>query len=412
MKARVVACSMLFLLTGLIVTSCNRAPETISRPEDVVSMRQVWYDQETYRELANAWMEYYDVFPSETAYANWMYATRYAKADNYFELLEQGVKKYPANPTLLYLHSMRFHGQAENREALHYLERAVKLAPDYSDPWFSLVINYMQEEEPEQVDLALAKLLELNAIQDVVMDYNYNVLTLLEPDAILITNGDNDTYPGWLLQRVLDVRTDVTIVNRSLLNTTWYFKQLIRDGVIRFMELAELETIRQETAPPWSDTLIVRLVEKASSKGYPVYFAHTLYSSPQLDPLRDEGADLGLCTRVTPATKSRPQELNSMTERWLQDFRCGSLQSWGLQYARRNQSPRRLASNYAYGLVNLLEELQRYAPAQIPALFNWYRDNALILLDLEAAENLNHLWCQLLEDKAGCDWCREQGLLP
>ncbi|MBN2072053.1 MAG: DUF2723 domain-containing protein [Candidatus Krumholzibacteriota bacterium] len=61
-------------------------------------------------------------------------------------------------------------------------------------------------------------------------DYAYNMLASLEPDAILVTNGDNDTYPLWYIQNVEHFRTDVRIVNRMLLNTSWYVKQ-VRDHI-------------------------------------------------------------------------------------------------------------------------------------------------------------------------------------
>jgi hypothetical protein len=66
------------------------------------------------------------------------------------------------------------------------------------------------------------------AHEKMARDFAYDMLESVEPYGILITAGDNDTFPLWYAQEVEGVRPDVTLANLSLMNTQWHLRQLAR----------------------------------------------------------------------------------------------------------------------------------------------------------------------------------------
>jgi hypothetical protein len=67
--------------------------------------------------------------------------------------------------------------------------------------------------------------------QTFTRDWAVDLLNSVEPYGILVTGGDNDTFPLWYVQEVEGVRRDVAVAVTSLLGTDWYVRGIIRRPV-------------------------------------------------------------------------------------------------------------------------------------------------------------------------------------
>ncbi|HLA15061.1 MAG TPA: DUF2723 domain-containing protein [Gemmatimonadaceae bacterium] len=79
-------------------------------------------------------------------------------------------------------------------------------------------------------------------------DYAADVLNSVEPYGILISNGDNDTFPLWYAQEVEGIRKDVMVVVGMHLNSDWFVRQIIRRPVREYQEENGPEIFRSK---PW-----------------------------------------------------------------------------------------------------------------------------------------------------------------
>jgi len=204
-------------------------------------------------------------------------------------------------------------------------------------------------------------------------DYAYNLLMSCKKDGVLITNGDNDTFPLWALQEAYNIRRDVRIVNLSLLNTTWYIKQLknLEPKVpITFSEL-KIEALNHEVNPlaesiPYTlpnagitvqlpgrrernalrvqDKMVLHMVD-ANKWRKPIYFAVTV-SNDNMMGLQPYLQMQGLAYEILPQKPESDARMDIERTEFLLDkiYRFNGL---GISREPMNETTEKLLSNYA-----------------------------------------------------------------
>ena len=237
-------------------------------------------------------------------------------------------------------------------------------------------------------------------------DYARNYLTSCRKDGILITNGDNDTFPVWCIQEVYGFRTDVANVNLSLANTSWYIKQLRDkfDVPISWTD-AQIEPLKpfrdqNGTAHRIQDQAMTHII-KTNQWQRPVHLSVTVPEESRRyggTSLEDFLVLEGLVMTLTPgSTEGLQLNFERTRELFVDEFSYRGLNDPGIY---KNESTRRLIGNYAQGFIVLSDSLRRAGDfaaaleyvhkglAVLPKSFEIYAYGAQLLAEMGRLDTL------------------------
>jgi hypothetical protein len=223
------------LLTGLFILATQII--FAQKAEIIQSITKVPMSNEYYTKQAQLWKAELDKNNSNTqAWFNYYRANRYmqiageidtvrgnSRFDRLKSIIDDMEKKIPNSFEFNYL---KWLNSGNDLAQFKYLEKAYAIDPEREETYTDFVSVYEILSKPEKRDEFAKKWYAKGSVSPGYLNYNYNVLMSLKPNAIVLTVGDNDTYPLWILQAQFGIRKDVQVVNLSMLYIDEYFEQM------------------------------------------------------------------------------------------------------------------------------------------------------------------------------------------
>lgn len=212
---------------GCLVLVAGLATLAAAQPPSVQRMTERTLDHASYVELAKQWKEYISKNgESPEALINLGTAYEYSgEKEAALAAARRAVEIGPDHPgALAYLGKLLAKYNEDIDAATEYLKRSIALDPDQPYGLTELATIHLKRGELAKANEVFKTVFEQGIFSRPLQDYAYNVMVGLPQGAVLVTNGDWDTFPPLALQAGMGFRTDVAVVNRSLLQLSDYVR--------------------------------------------------------------------------------------------------------------------------------------------------------------------------------------------
>jgi hypothetical protein len=297
----------------VLLLSCNIGQSQQDVPQRVPRIVYESYPDAWYHQQAELWKAEIDKNPANPdAWYNYYNANRYA---SYVKTIDTKSKKDKLNSIIddmgaaipgTYEYHLLKYWNCFDVKNMFDLEKAHEIAPDRPDPYYGFISHHEINGNMDKVNEFYNKLYQSKDIAPWLINYNYNVLMSLEENAVLFTNGDNDTYPARMLQEVKGIRDDVTIINVSMSwLDTYVERKLSHIGISLDSDAFKKEVIPEDLKKPNTSPMpayipaLCTLIHEKKPE-IPVYFALTVYSNNYAE-IQDDIYIVGLAYQYSPS---------------------------------------------------------------------------------------------------------------
>ena len=289
------------------------AKETKSHEYYVKQAELWWLEIQRDKTSEDSWYNYFRACRNAQGTANWR--EDFVKESPYLKSGKDIVKLMEENiPDTFTFNYVAYSIQGIDPTKGSYLVKAYEKNPRYDGINAAMVTYAVSILDPDLRKKVNVNWYPLNELSPGLLDYAYNVLMSVEPNSILLTQHDNDSYPIWMLQDVKGIHSDVTVINFDFLLLDSYRQEIFNRLNIKQFDLKLTDNYQVN----WQNVLRHFLTNYGNDR--PLYFAMTV-SENLYKEFADKMTGSGLAYRF----RDKPQNIvelnkNLIENRFLLDY--------------------------------------------------------------------------------------------